>query len=188
MWTNFITSWSLDAKNAAAERCAVDVVSRSSECTGIAALLKLPAQACCGMPPALYPYIETPTFVSENTADSYQVFVQNQAPESATPQTEAYVDYLRNILAGSLEESVAHGVDATKNGMFAPACLAHCLQWDQAKAPLVDGMNHRDAFSAWWTGRTAGGAPSMHLNNASDFATLMSCTDIGSGVEGILNF
>ncbi len=52
------------------------------------------------------------------------------------------------------------------------------MQWDGTKAPLVDGKNHRDAFSDWWTGRTTGGA-SMHLSNASSSATLLSCTDVG---------
>ena len=88
----------------------------------------------------------------------------------------SYVEYLRDILATSLTREVVHGVNAQQNGMFAPACLAHCLQWDGGVAPTVGGVNHRDAFTRWYTGQESG-ASAMRLNNTTDVAALMSCSD-----------
>jgi hypothetical protein len=46
------------------------------------------------------------------------------------------VAYLRGILAGSLSATVLHGPRAAQNGMFAPACLEHCMAWNSG--PTVD--------------------------------------------------
>ena len=89
----------------------------------------------------------------------------------------SYVEYLRNILATSLTNEVMHGVKAERNGMFAPACLAHCLQWDGGVAPTVGGVNHRDAFTRWFIGAEEGAA-AMRLNNTTSVAALMSCSDV----------
>ena len=64
-------------------------------------------------------------FVSENTADAYQVFRQGLCPTSFDRNAEAYIDYLRGILAGSLEKVIVHGGKVKQDGLFAPACLKH---------------------------------------------------------------
>ena len=87
------------------------------------------------------------------------------------------MEYLRTILATSLTNEVMHGVKAERNGMFAPACLAHCLQWDGGVAPTVGGVNHRDAFTRWFIGAEEGAA-AMRLNNTTSVAALMSCSDV----------
>ena len=82
------------------------------------------------MLPIFFEYIKTPIFVSENTADKYQVEAQGGMPNTpglpcvATPmlllcrfaaplttgcREARYIDYLRNILAGSLSTEVLSG-------------------------------------------------------------------------------
>ena len=147
----------------------------------------------CSTPPRFYPFTTTPMFVSENTADSYQVFVQGGCPQSEEPEAVAFVQYLRGILAGSLHSNVVQGAKAATDGLFAPACLAHCLAWNGDGAPVVDGRTHQQAMGDWYYGRdramraTAprGGAGEatrshMHINDDDSIDTLLSCTDYGS--------
>ena len=89
MWTNWATPWTLDAANGAAARCAAAYPDPSDECSAVAPKLGLKIDACCAAPPTLYRFIDTPLFVSENTADSYQVFVQGQAPTDNSSRTIA---------------------------------------------------------------------------------------------------
>eukprot|EP00937_MAST-01D_sp_MAST-1D-sp2_P000899 g899.t1 len=131
-------------------------------------------QLACGEPPRYYPYITTPTFVSENTADSYQVFVQGECPQDQQPEPEAFVAYLRDVLAGSLHETVVQGRKAATDGLFAPACLAHCLAWNGADAPTVGGKTHQQAMGDWYHGRTGS---HMLINDDASIGTLLSCTD-----------
>lgn len=58
--------------SAAGLSCAADVLSgkrKFDNCEG----QKLGPAACCGAPPIIYAYSKTRMFMSENTADAYQV-------------------------------------------------------------------------------------------------------------------
>ncbi len=134
------------------------------------------AERCCTLVPYYYPYIKTPTFVSENTADSYQVFAQGLCPHAETPQVEAYVGYLHDILAGSMTQQVVHGNKVAQDGIFAPACLAHCMTWTGNKAATVRGKSLGQAFGDWYMGRDKPGA-SMYFDNSTDTQQLLACTD-----------
>ena len=132
-------------------------------------------QQLCSSVPRLYPYTQTPLFVSENTADSYQVFAQGGAPQDEANATVAYVDYLHDILAGSLHSNVMRGHKNATDGLFAPACLAHCLQFSGSKAPRVQGKTHQQAVGDWYFGR---GAQHFLINDSTAQADLLSCTDV----------
>ena len=129
----------------------------------------------CSSVPRMYPFTETPLFVSENTADSYQVFAQGGAPQTLANATTAYVDYLHGILAGSLHVTVIGGKKKAMDGLYSPACLAHCLQFSGDKAPLVAGKTHQQAVGDWYFGRGDG---HFLINDSTDVNTLLSCTDI----------
>ena len=133
--------------------------------------------------PRFYPYTTTPMYISENTADSYQVFVQGQCPSSQAAGPVSFVKYLRGILAGSLHSNVIKGKKTATDGLYAPACLAHCLAWDKAqdgkKAPTISGKTHQQAMGDWYFGR---GMQHFLINDDDSADTLLSCTDQISGV------
>jgi hypothetical protein len=135
----------------------------------------------CATVPRFYPYTTTPMFISENTADSYQVYAQGECPsgsEAAGPVS--FIRYLRGVLAGSLHSNVIQGKKAATDGLYAPACLAHCLQWNRAqdggKAPTVSGKSHQQAMGDWYFGRGGQGQHFL-INDDDSVDALVSCTD-----------
>lgn len=128
---------------------------------------------CCGLVPVLYKYIKTPMFVTENTADSYQVFTQGGCPRTASPQTEAFVDYVHDTIASSLVSEVVNGTKASQDGLFAPAYLRHCFLWTEETAD-INNVSLATAFGDWYFGRNKN---YMHINLSTDPATLTSCAD-----------
>jgi hypothetical protein len=96
-WTANISPWSEVSPEGKA--CQADVLSGKRQIANCAGQ-KGGAAACCSMLPIYYQYVKTPIYVSENTADKYQVEVQGGMPDNVPLQ--GYVTYLRNILAGSL--------------------------------------------------------------------------------------
>lgn len=166
-WTQQVISW-VKTEPTPMAACVADGsawVQPDDDCDGDEELL-----LCCHSPPYFMPYIETPLFVSEATADAYQVFTQGAAPEEDTPQVVAYVEYLRGILSGSLERVVARGKRLEQNGLFAPACLQHCMSWNGSSAGLVQGKDLQEAFGDWYNGR-AKGAAAMLLDNNTGVST-----------------
>ena len=135
-------------------------------------------QALCGEPPRFYPFVRTPLFVSENTADSYQVFVQGGCPQSKDAGPVSFVQYVRGIIGDSLHEKVVAGSKAKTDGLFAPACLAHCLAWNGDNAPTIKGKTHQQAMGDWYFGR--GLKTHMLINDDESIDTLLSCTDVTS--------
>jgi len=109
---------------------------------------------CCGAGPYFYPYTKTPMFISQNTMDSYQVVTQGGASVYDT----GFISYTQSIIASSLSKSVKQG-----DGMFASACLNHCMPWSDDIT--VDGLNHFQAFGNWYFGRTPGS--NVHLDNST---------------------
>jgi hypothetical protein len=98
-----------------------------------------------------------------------QVNVQGGCPTTPGLQEGAYVLYLRNILAGSLSDTVVNGARAHQNGLFAPACLQHCMAWNAG--PTVDGKTHAMAFLDWYEGR----GQAMSFDNSTDVNHIVAC-------------
>ena len=101
-WFTRIKAWSLESPESQA--CQVAKI-HPDNCT----IMQNGFNVCCALPPYLYPYIKTPMFVGENTADAYQVFVQGGCPKSEDNNTNTYIRYLRGILAGSMEQTIVRG-------------------------------------------------------------------------------
>jgi O-palmitoleoyl-L-serine hydrolase len=131
----------------------------------------------CAIVPLLYAnWIETPMFVSENVADSYQIYVSGGAPlpeSKATPAVERYVAFVQGVLRSSLNKTVTQGRKRERDGLFAPACLCHCLAFSGPGAPTVEGVTHAAALGDWYFGRGEGNT--MWLAPMADFKTLLSC-------------
>jgi hypothetical protein len=70
---------------------------------------------------------------------------------------------------------IIHGKKAATDGLFAPACLAHCLQFSGDKAPKVNGKTHQQALGDWFCGR---GTDHLLLDPSTDTKQLLSCSDI----------
>jgi hypothetical protein len=130
---------------------------------------------CCLVAPYLYKFIQTPIFISENTADSYQVFTQGRSPDKMTPDTKSYIEYLLNILATSLKQQVMRGKKAKSDGLFAPACLAHAIPWNGNKAATVNGKNLQMMFGDWYFGRGGIQGSYMEVDNSTSIAKLQCC-------------
>ena len=128
---------------------------------------------CCMLPPNLYAFIKTPMFISENTCDSYQLQVQGHCPATLGPTEVEYVGYVRNQLAGSLSETIVSGVKKDTDGLYAPACLQHCMDWNDG--PEIGGRTLAEAFGDWYFGR-ATEASSMSLDNNTNINTLIACS------------
>lgn len=115
-------------------------------------------------------------YVSENTADSFQVFSQARCPKAQTEDAYKFTEYLRGVLGGSLQATVANGNKQHQDGMFAPACLRHCMEWVEKTAD-INGRSHAQAYGDWYFGR---GGTNMTLNETTDITQLLSCSDITS--------
>lgn len=167
-WTYHINPWT--PRSPEGQSCAADVAAgkkRVSNCMG-----QLHGSVdCCGVPTVLFDYVRTPIYVSENTADQYQVQTQGGMPSVTGPAEARYLDYLRGILAGSLTTQVVNGARKSQNGLFAPACFKHCMEWNSG--PTVGGRNHAQAFGDWYFKRGRGLA--MSLNNDTNAANIVDC-------------
>ena len=116
-WTENIGTYT--SQTAAFKECVEKASFRSSDACPPDEITK-----CCNSVPYFYPFMKTPTFISENTADSYQVYVQGRCPQAMTANVQKYVLYLRSILAGSMLERVVEGSKSKQDGLFAlPAWL-----------------------------------------------------------------
>lgn len=73
----------------------------------------------------MYNYTKARVFISENTADLYQILIIDRGDGS----DDDYVEFVREHITGSLTMANFNR-EKGKDGMFAPACKAHCLQYD----------------------------------------------------------
>ena len=169
-WSFSINPWSLESPESKA--CQAASSSPTDDCPA----MQKGINVCCALPPYIYPYIQTPMFVSENTADAYQVFEQGQCPRSKTEKTKEYIDYLRNILVSSMNKVIVRGSKRSQDGVFAPACLRHCMYWtaEENMAATIRGKSLQQAFGDWYYERGSPGS-FMYLNNSSDPRQLLSC-------------
>ena len=167
-WTYHINPWT--PRSPEGQSCAADVAAGKKSVSNCNGQLHGPVD-CCGVPTVLFDYVRTPIYISENTADQYQVQAQGGMPSVTGPEEARYIDYLRGILAGSLTTQVVNGARKSQNGLFAPACFKHCMDWNSG--PTVGGRNHAQAFGDWYFKR--GRSPAMSLNNDTDAANIVQC-------------
>jgi hypothetical protein len=106
----------------------------------------------CNVVTNLYPYINTTMFVGENEADSQQIFVELQAPQTNTSLVDGYVQYYVGQMKHSLMQIAGKPADA----LFAPGCLDHTEDIQVQSPVLVQGISYGSAFNAWWSGNNAG--------------------------------
>ena len=184
---NVQANWTLNVEpylrtSSVGRRCTEDVGSgrlRIPYCDG----QELGDAQCCFTPPYAYAYSTTRMFFSQNSADAYQVYVDGEAPLPPAHLHEtcaasirdsnatAYWRYIRGTIAGSLSRFVVNGAKRAQDGVFMPACLAHCMaHW---RGPVtVRGKTDQQAFGDWYFRR---GGDHMLLDNSTDPAALCSC-------------
>jgi len=180
-WTVNVEPYAFQA--AATLRCAADVTSGKlsfDHCEG----QKLGAEWCCNSPPTVYAYSTTRMFISENTADAYQVFASGQCPpQSATcaasithTQETSFWDYIRGTIAGSLTKHVINDGTKSGDGLFAPACLQHCMpKW---QGVTLQGKNDQQAFGDWYFRRSS---HNIRLDNNTSPDALCKCAETAGG-------
>jgi len=128
-------------------------------------------EACCGSIPYFYPYMKTPTFISQNTMDAYQIIAQG----GGGALNYGYTKYLQGIIAGSLVDIVVNGAKKDQNGLFASACFQHCpIPWSGNGAPEVDGKDDMQRFGDWYFGRVPKDK-NMNLDNSTDPTHYLKC-------------
>lgn len=148
------------------KRCAADVASgklRIKHCD----VPEVGPAFCCASPPLAYAYSRTRMFISENTADAYQVFTNGQCPDQASSCIISMLDrkatsfwgYIRETITDSLVAHVVNGTKRHQDGLFAPACLVHCMV-DWQGSVKVGGKTDAQAFGDWFFRR---GAPDGHM-------------------------
>eukprot|EP00039_Didymoeca_costata_P012110 m.173147 g.173147 ORF g.173147 m.173147 type:complete len:439 (+) comp15384_c0_seq2:214-1530(+) len=164
-WTNYIEPWS--GKSPEGQACMADVLANKTNidyCT----VRKMDVASCCGTPPILYKYIESDVFVSQNSADSYQVYVQGAAPQEDTENVTNYVLYVQNAIYNTLRDQVVLGKKNRTDGIFSPACLDHCMPWE---GQTIYTRTHAEAFNDWFFK----GAPSLFLDASKDATHIRDC-------------
>eukprot|EP01062_Namystynia_karyoxenos_P003806 TRINITY_DN11356_c0_g1_i2.p1 TRINITY_DN11356_c0_g1~~TRINITY_DN11356_c0_g1_i2.p1 ORF type:complete len:394 (+),score=84.21 TRINITY_DN11356_c0_g1_i2:69-1184(+) len=101
----------------------------------------------CGDMPTLFPFISSPVFISENVYDRWQVVTEGGIPtQNMTDEQIAYLEMFGNVMRRSLQQVVI-GSNRSDVGLFAPACIAHELQWSGPAAPAVGGLTHAAALA-----------------------------------------
>jgi hypothetical protein len=162
-WLNNIDSYMIDMP--AYQDCVTNAVFEDTDdCTN---------EKCCFLPPYLYPYIKSPMFISENTVDSYQVFTQKGCPEENTESVKNYVLYAREQMVQNMYTTVVIGPKVHQDGLFAPACLKHCVRWTGNSYATVRGKTLQQALGDWYLERDGGA--SMYISNNSSPHQLLSC-------------
>lgn len=182
-WTAKVQPYPLDS--AAGKACAAAVQAGTlsiDHCDGQPG----GQESCCALPEYQYAFSSTRMFVSENTADAYQVFSQGGCPSAfgscaakvtRQPQEAAYWGYVRDHISSTLTKFVVDGPKKDADGVFAPACLMHCMKrWQGSK---VGGRTDAQAFGDWFFKR---GGTSMSLDNSTDAAQLCECAAAGEAL------
>ena len=177
-WTANIEPYML--KSDVGKRCAADIATGKlhvEHCEG----QKLGEAFCCASPPLAYAYSKTPMFISENMADAYQVFSNGGCPGQSKTcalsvlnrKATSFWDYIRDGISSSLTTHVINGTKRHQDGLFAPACLVHCMSAWQGPVQL-GGKTDAQAFGDWYFGR---GAPDSHMlfDNSSSPYELCQC-------------
>ena len=107
-----------------------------------------------------------------------QVFNQGKCPSKGNTcgdllkdkTATSYWGYIRESIAGSLASLVVNGTKAHQDGVFAPACLEHCMPSWQGNQ--VRGRNDQQAFGDWFFRR---GKQDMSLDMTADPTHLCAC-------------
>lgn len=103
---------------------------------------------------------------------SYQIFQQALSP--GDPPDNSYINFYRARLAASLTEGIIDERRKPHDGLFAPACLAHCLAFDSSDS-AIGGVTHAQALGGWYFNRSRAGGWKL-LDNSSSTDHLSSCS------------
>jgi len=87
---------------------------------------------------------------------------------------EEYVKYYSDTLRQNLTETIIKGPKTYKDGLFAPACLAHCLEFSGNRAPRVNQIQHYEALAEWYFELKD---YNMHIDNIDNITWLKRCSD-----------
>ena len=128
-WTYHIKPFQVNSSGG--QRCAADVASGKLHIDHCEQQ-KMGMASCCFLPTYSYAYSNTRMFMSENTADAYQVFSQGQCPDHPDSclasvldhESTSYWDYIRDSISASLTQFVLSGPKRGQDGVFAPAWCA----------------------------------------------------------------
>ena len=82
-WTSNVEPYLLSGRSEVGARCVADVQSGKLQVPPSCAAQPAGAAFCCMGPPLAYAYSTTPMFISENTADAYQVYASGLCPAQA---------------------------------------------------------------------------------------------------------
>lgn len=122
-----------------------------------------------------YPYIKTPLFITENAADSNQIFVELEAPMANTTTVNAFVQYFAQAMRANLTSQVAA---KPGDGLFVPGCLAHTENTAfQSTGTLIKGVSIQAALSHWYTGQ--GNAPTRLMDACTTIPCNPTCPPVG---------
>lgn len=124
----------------------------------------------CGFAPFMYRYVQTPFFIAENLADSFQVThtagMPNYLPKSKLE--EDYIVHFATQLRDSLNTLVLHGPKNQTDGLFAPACYAHFLN----SSMTVLGVSWFQSLGNWFFNRPG---QTQTLDTDMSMAHMLAC-------------
>lgn len=124
--------------------------------------------------------------VTENLADSNQLFAQLGVPRNLTDVAVlAYIRAFEDRMRDGLRQVAA----APRAALFAPACVAHTENLNFLAGTRVhDGRNFsfRDSLAAWWWNAT--GVPAVLVDACDGIACNPSCPPAGAhpGADALL--
>lgn len=106
-----------------------------------------------------YQYINTPLFVTENQADSNQIFVQEGCPLVSNATVDAYVEYYIAQMRASVAQVYQHNgnkTDGKQDGLFFPACVGHTENTGLVSSTVVNNTSIQQSLGSWFFDRADG--------------------------------
>lgn len=138
-------------------------------------------RAYCASIDFSFPFVAARMHVSENLADSNQLFAQLGVPHNLTdPTVLAYVAAFQERMRTGLQQVAA----SPRNALFGPACVAHTENINLvARTEIRDGrgFTFKDSLSAWYFGAPAS-VPAILVDSCDGVACNPTCPPIGARV------
>jgi hypothetical protein len=146
----------------------------------------------CFMSQYMLPFIQTPLFITNDLADSWQFTNILQldcnprlADDCNAAQREAIVEYRRAMLT-----ALAPQLHRSGGGSFLPSCNQHCEQDNDhtLTSELVGGVSMRHAFLAWLSAQQNGSAGPAVAYIDAPFGSNPTCTRTNADTNAFLYF
>eukprot|EP01051_Picozoa_sp_SAG22_P008168 SAG22_NODE_607_length_8603_cov_4.554327_8_plen_164_part_00 len=137
----------------------------------------------CASVPNAYAAAKTPTFVSNNAFDGFQLFDMGGAPSlkrvrNGSAAAFKYVQYVGAAVRRSIQARAKPG-----DGYFVTACVQHPMAWTSADGeggpfgPTIAGCTHAQAVATWVGGRGASPPPAV-LPSSSSSSSAPECSRV----------